>query len=68
MGPHPRNFRQSLPRGAKLEGLRSALSAQVQSGRLLVLEGAVPGPNRQLVTVSQPAGLAAYAGPAREGE
>ena len=35
---------------------------------LLVLEGAVPGPNRQLVTVSQPAGLAAYAGPTGEGE
>jgi large subunit ribosomal protein L4 len=38
MGPHPRSYRQRLPRGAKVEGLRSALSAQVQSGDLLVLE------------------------------
>jgi large subunit ribosomal protein L4 len=38
MGPHPRSYRQRLPRASKLEGLRSALSAQVQSGGLLVLE------------------------------
>jgi large subunit ribosomal protein L4 len=38
MGPHPRGYRQRLPRASKLEGLRSALSAQVQSGALLVLE------------------------------
>ena len=38
MGPHPRSYRQRLPHTAKLEGLRSALSAQVQSGALLVLE------------------------------
>ncbi len=35
---------------------------------LLVIEGAVPGPSGQLVTVSQPAGVASYAGPAGEGE
>ena len=35
---------------------------------LLVLEGAVPGPTGRLVTVSQPAGLSTYAGPAGEGE
>jgi large subunit ribosomal protein L4 len=38
MGPHPRGYRQRLPKASKLEGLRSALSAQVQSGSLLVLE------------------------------
>jgi large subunit ribosomal protein L4 len=38
MGPHPRSYRQRLPHASKLEGLRSALSAQVQSGALLVLE------------------------------
>ena len=38
MGPHPRDYRQRLPKAAKLQGLRSALSAQVQSGDLLVLE------------------------------
>ena len=38
MGPHPRSYRQRIPRGAKLEGLRSALSAQVQAGSLLVLD------------------------------
>ncbi|MFB3881290.1 MAG: 50S ribosomal protein L4 [Armatimonadota bacterium] len=38
MGPHPRSYRQRLPRAAKIEGLRSALSAQVESGALLVLE------------------------------
>ncbi len=38
MGPHPRSYRQRIPRGAKLEGLRSALSAQVESGALLVLD------------------------------
>jgi large subunit ribosomal protein L4 len=41
MGPHPRSYRQRLPRGAKAEGLRSALSAQVRSGDLLVLESLV---------------------------
>ena len=35
---------------------------------LLVVEGAVPGANRQLVTVWQPAGSPAYAAPAGEGE
>ena len=35
---------------------------------LLVVEGAVPGPNRRLVTVWQPAGSPAYAAPAGEGE
>jgi large subunit ribosomal protein L3 len=34
---------------------------------LLVVEGAVPGPNGRLVTVSQPSGAAGYAGPAKEG-
>lgn len=38
MGPHPRSYRQRIPRASKLEGLRSALSARVQSGGLLVLE------------------------------
>jgi large subunit ribosomal protein L4 len=38
MGPHPRSYRQRLPQRAKLEGLRSALSAQAQTGELLVLE------------------------------
>ena len=38
MGPHPRSYRQRLPRASKLEGLRCALSVQVQSGGLLVLE------------------------------
>ena len=41
MGPHPRSHRQRVPRGAKAEGLKSALSAQVQSGDLLVLESLV---------------------------
>ena len=35
---------------------------------LLVVEGAVPGANRRLVTVWQPAGSPAYAAPAGEGE
>jgi len=34
---------------------------------LLVVEGAVPGPNGQLVTVSQPARAPGYASPAKEG-
>jgi large subunit ribosomal protein L3 len=34
---------------------------------LLVLEGAVPGPNGQLVTVSQPSGASGYAASAKEG-
>ena len=38
MGPHPRSYRQRLPRASKTEGLRSALSAQVQSGVLLVMD------------------------------
>ncbi len=38
MGPRPRSYRQRLPRAAKAEGLRSALSAQAQSGDLIILE------------------------------
>jgi len=38
MGPRPRSFTQHLGRRAKLEGLRSALSAQAQSGALLILD------------------------------
>jgi large subunit ribosomal protein L4 len=50
MGPHPRSYRQRLPRTAKLEGLRSALSAQVQSGALLVLESLeLPEPKTKLL-------------------
>ncbi len=41
MGPHPRSYRQRVPRGAKAEGLKSALSAQLQSGDLLVLDSLV---------------------------
>ncbi len=41
----------------------------VDPGRnLLVVEGAVPGPTGQLLTVSQPAGVSSYAGPAGKGE
>ena len=35
---------------------------------LLVVEGSVPGPNRRLVTVWQPAGSAAHAAPSGEGD
>jgi large subunit ribosomal protein L3 len=35
---------------------------------LLVIEGAVPGPNGQLVTVWQPAGAEVYAAPGEGGE
>ncbi len=38
MGPRARSHRQRLPRSAKIEGLRSALSAQAQSGEVAVLE------------------------------
>lgn len=38
MGPRPRSYRQRLPEAAKVEGLRSALSAKAQSGDLIVLE------------------------------
>jgi large subunit ribosomal protein L3 len=35
---------------------------------LLIVEGAIPGPNGQLVTVSQPMSASGYAAPAKEGE
>jgi large subunit ribosomal protein L4 len=38
MGPRARSHRQRLPRSAKIEGLRSALSAQAQTGEVAVLE------------------------------
>ncbi|MDH4179366.1 MAG: 50S ribosomal protein L4 [Armatimonadota bacterium] len=38
MGPRPRSYRQRLPEAAKVEGLRSALSAKAQSGDLIILE------------------------------
>jgi large subunit ribosomal protein L4 len=38
MGPRSRSHRKRLPRGAKTEGLRSALSAQAQSGDVVILE------------------------------
>ncbi|HUU54851.1 MAG TPA: 50S ribosomal protein L4 [Armatimonadota bacterium] len=38
MGPRPRSHRQRLPQAAKVEGLRSALSARAQSGDLIILE------------------------------
>ncbi len=38
MGPRARSHRQRLPRSAKTEGLRSALSAQAQTGEVAVLE------------------------------
>lgn len=38
MGPRARSHRQRLPRSVKTEGLRSALSAQAQSGEVAILE------------------------------
>lgn len=38
MGPRARSHRQRLPRSAKLEGLRSALSAQAAGGEVAILE------------------------------
>ena len=38
MGPRPRSYAQRLPKSAKLQGLRSALSALALSGDLIVLE------------------------------
>jgi large subunit ribosomal protein L4 len=38
MGPRPRSYAQRLPKSAKLQGLRSALSALALSGDLIVVE------------------------------
>lgn len=38
MGPHPRSHRQRISRSVKAEGVRSALSAQVQAGYLTIVE------------------------------
>lgn len=37
-GPKPRNFRQSLPKKARRAALRSALSAKVRDGGVIVLD------------------------------
>lgn len=37
-GPHPRDYRQRMPKKARRAALRAALSAQVRDGRLIVLE------------------------------
>ncbi len=37
-GPHPRSYEQRMPRKARQAALRSALSARVQEGALLVLD------------------------------
>ena len=38
-GPHPRSFRQDMPRKMRRLALRSALSVKAQEGRVRVLEG-----------------------------
>jgi large subunit ribosomal protein L4 len=38
MGPRARTHRQRLPRAAKIQGLRSALSAQAADGEVAILE------------------------------
>ncbi len=38
MGPHPRSHRQRVSRSVKVEGVRSALSAQLQAGYLTIVE------------------------------
>lgn len=37
-GPHPRSYRQDLPKKARKAALRSALSAKLQSGQVVVIE------------------------------
>jgi large subunit ribosomal protein L4 len=39
-GPHPRDYRQSLPRRAKLQALRVALAGKAADGELLAWQGA----------------------------
>jgi large subunit ribosomal protein L4 len=38
-GPHPRSFRQDLPRKMRRLALRSALSVKAQEGKVVVLDG-----------------------------
>jgi len=38
-GPHPRSYRQDLPKAARRAALRSALAARAGEGEVLVLEG-----------------------------
>ena len=37
-GPHPRSYRQQLPKKMRRQAIRCALSAKVREGRLIVLE------------------------------
>lgn len=37
-GPHPRNWRQAMPKKARLAALRSALSAKTAAGEVVVLD------------------------------
>ncbi len=37
-GPHPRSYRKAMPRKARRLAIKSALSAKVEAGELLVLE------------------------------
>lgn len=38
-GPHPRSYRQRLPKKMRRQAIRCALSAKAREGRLVVLEG-----------------------------
>ncbi len=42
-GPHPRSFRQSIPKKMRHEALRQVLSAKLQKGELVVLDAIDPG-------------------------
>jgi len=42
-GPHPRDYSLGMPRGARREALRVALTAAVAEGRLAVVERVEPG-------------------------
>jgi len=52
-GPHPRSYRQRLPRKMKQLALRVALSEKVRSGRLIILDDLVlDGPKtREIVDI-----------------
>lgn len=49
-GPHPREWRQRMPRKARRQALRSALSAKLRAGELVVLdELTLPEPKTRLM-------------------
>lgn len=58
-GPHPRSYEKALPRKMRRLAMRSALSAKVAAGELVVLDAlSLPAPRtRELVAVLQTLGL-----------